>query len=684
MHAYPYKAYLSYSHDDEVWARWLHRALESYRIPRKLTNSIGHLPRRVAPIFRDRDDLVSAADLTEKLRQALRESEALIVICSPKAAASRWVNEEVKFFRTLGREDRIFCVVVGGEPDVACGPSSCFPPSLFEESAGTNLPTLEPLAADPRDSGDGKTLAKLKIVAGLLNVRLDDLRNREAVRSRQVHTLVSAAIVAGVVLLAYAYTTRQGEIQERQSAERLATFIVDIGEELKKEVSLEVLNRTSSRALSYLAEIDPKRLTPETGVKVALAFRQIGQVSDGQGRLAEAEEAYLKSRELLVSLQKQNPDRSELLFELAQSEYYVASHYFNSDRFDEAELPAERYAELANELYQSDPEKLEWQLERSYAATGLLVMHQNSGRPTTAAVLEEAKQAVQIAQEIYDLRPTDPEILLNYSTTLAWSADTKMLACKLEDALSDRQRALAAIRSALAAAPADNVLRESFAYAHSGVADVHVQLGELAIAHGHYRTSIDTFTAMLERDRSNERLREELEWRRLSLVDALLKDGRTAEASEILDNLGRNSEGVERPALESERGFGRYQERLLLRSRAALANLDHVAFVRALETATAVSTQQESPLTVREQRTLIELAMLWKLHTGKFSSKITVPPYEEKPGVSGCSATIDDARLAYIHDRPEAAIAELRYLKGVGYRGQDAAELCSAIPGCDL
>ena len=48
----------------------------------------GELPERLAPIFRDRDDLSSASDLSQKLGHALEDSENLIVICSPAAAAN--------------------------------------------------------------------------------------------------------------------------------------------------------------------------------------------------------------------------------------------------------------------------------------------------------------------------------------------------------------------------------------------------------------------------------------------------------------------------------------------------------------------------------------------------------------------------------------------------------------------
>ena len=114
-----YKAYISYSHRDEKIAVWLHRALESYRLPRKLVGSetpIGKVPARIRPVFRDRDDLSSAADLSETVEQALNASENMIVVCSPEAAASRWVNEEIRRFASLGRQDRIFCVIVEGDP----------------------------------------------------------------------------------------------------------------------------------------------------------------------------------------------------------------------------------------------------------------------------------------------------------------------------------------------------------------------------------------------------------------------------------------------------------------------------------------------------------------------------------------------------------------------------------------
>ena len=43
--------------------------------------------------------------------------------CSPSAARSKWVNEEILTFKRLHGEDRIFSFIVDGEPNVADDPA---------------------------------------------------------------------------------------------------------------------------------------------------------------------------------------------------------------------------------------------------------------------------------------------------------------------------------------------------------------------------------------------------------------------------------------------------------------------------------------------------------------------------------------------------------------------------------
>ena len=142
-----YRAFISYSHADAAVARNLHRWLETYRIPIRLVGretSSGPVPQRLRPVFRDREELPTSADLGAQIDEALRESQTLVVICSPRAAASRWVNEEILAYKRLGRSSRILCLIIAGEPNASSMPGheaeECFPPALrFQLGADGNL-----------------------------------------------------------------------------------------------------------------------------------------------------------------------------------------------------------------------------------------------------------------------------------------------------------------------------------------------------------------------------------------------------------------------------------------------------------------------------------------------------------------------------------------------------------------
>ena len=169
---FKYWAFISYSHADEEWAKWLHKSIETYRVPRKLVGrdtANGPLPKRLFPVFRDRDELPGASDLGGKIQEALTTSRSLVVICSPKSAVSKWVNEEVKAYKRLGRSDRVLCLMIDGEPNAApdSGLLECFPRAVrFQVDAHGEIieEPAEPIAADARPGKDGKTNALFKLL----------------------------------------------------------------------------------------------------------------------------------------------------------------------------------------------------------------------------------------------------------------------------------------------------------------------------------------------------------------------------------------------------------------------------------------------------------------------------------------------------------------------------------------
>ena len=250
-----YWAFISYSHEDEGWGRWLHRALETYRVPGRLVGRqtrAGPIPRRLMPIFRDRDEMPSSAELAATINEALRQSRFQIVICSPHAATSRWVNEEIKTFKRLGRDPRILALIVDGAPNASETPGAglveCFPRALryrLDTQGEIGSEKAEVVAADARKGKDGRENAKLKLIAGLLGVGFDELKQREKVRRRWQWV---SRVVATVALIAAVGGLLQGQQQVHAEQEHAAHVqrLVDLG---RKQLE----DNEYTRAATYLS-----------------------------------------------------------------------------------------------------------------------------------------------------------------------------------------------------------------------------------------------------------------------------------------------------------------------------------------------------------------------------------------------------------------------------------------------
>ena len=93
-----------------------------------------------------------------------------------------------------------------------------------------NQPT-EPIAADARPGMDGRTNAKLKLVAGILGINYDDLKRREERRRRRQQRIVVAvstalvltfAALAAAAFVQWRMATKETKIAnaQRQEAEK--------------------------------------------------------------------------------------------------------------------------------------------------------------------------------------------------------------------------------------------------------------------------------------------------------------------------------------------------------------------------------------------------------------------------------------------------------------------------------
>ena len=237
------------------------------------------IPERIYPVFRDEVSLPADADLSSAITQALDHSRFLIVLCSPRAVQSRYVNEEILHFKRTGKEDRIMAALILGEPNASIDPSKtqdpehahtleCFPPALqypvTAEGQLDKTQVTEPIAANFRlpDGGKGITNpnvykqqllkkgrnkadadrlahlyeeqinnARLKIIAGILGVPLERLTQRDKIY--QLNKARAAAkkskriaVIMGLLALAALMATGIA-ITQKQRAENLLTQIQD-------------------------------------------------------------------------------------------------------------------------------------------------------------------------------------------------------------------------------------------------------------------------------------------------------------------------------------------------------------------------------------------------------------------------------------------------------------------------
>lgn len=164
-----YYAFISYKREDEKWAKWLQDKLEHYKFPTNL-NGRTDLPKHIRPTFRDVTDL-EPGFLSEKIENALRNSQWLIVVCSPRAAMSPWVCKEAQIFIDLGRADHIIPFVIEGNPFSKDSATECYPEALLKLTGSKEL-----LAANINEKSRDE--AFVKVVACMFGLKFDTLWQR--------------------------------------------------------------------------------------------------------------------------------------------------------------------------------------------------------------------------------------------------------------------------------------------------------------------------------------------------------------------------------------------------------------------------------------------------------------------------------------------------------------------------
>ena len=418
--SYKYRAFITYAHKDEERAKWLRQKLEAFRVPKHLigTNGdFGEVPARLFPIFRDRDELAGAAQLGPLIEQALDDSSHLIVLCSPQAVRSRWVNEEIRMFKSMGKADRVLCLVLSGNPMVedldGNTDNECIPLAARREVDAEGAITdqkHEPAAADLRETSDGEKDALLKIVAGLLGLGLDDLKQRDLLarqkRLARIASVSALLAISAIGLAVYAFYQQQqasiakanAEEERKLTEEELAktqaitTFVQNLffslnpqntavmdtelvktmldqgsvrADELSAEPEIEArirlcLGKTYRSIRSYdkaQAELERvlslfENLIAEESPARMQAMKEIAMVHDALGNYVEAQPM------LVELLEKRSHEFGEGHEDVIDTQIDLAKVYRRIGKLEQAENECSKSLSLLNDQNRSDDDPL--------------------------------------------------------------------------------------------------------------------------------------------------------------------------------------------------------------------------------------------------------------------------------------------------------------------------------------
>jgi hypothetical protein len=440
-----YRAFISYSHADADAARWLHRRLEAFVMPARLVGSNGPrgaITARLTPIFKDREDLPAAHDLSDEVRAALSASASLLVIATPAAAASQYVGVEISEFRRLHPDRPILVALWAGEPAAA------FPPAVRVAPDGSSI---EPLAADFRKSSDGRRLALLKLVAGIAGVDLDALVQREAQRRlRRVTAVTVAALIAMLamgLLTAFAFSARAEAERQRGQAEGLVEYMLtDLRDQLKGVGRLDVLTSTNRRALAYYQGADLGRLAPASLERRARILHAMAEDAEVRGDLTTASALLSEAARTTAALLDSAPQDPTRIYAHAQSIYWQGLIAWRRADIVGARAAWQRYAEMAAQLRAIAPTNPEWIMESGYAASNLGTLALRAEGNADAAEAQ-FRQSLDWFKQAAALMPGETDPLRDVADAEAWIADCRRAADDLPGALAARMRQAATLET---------------------------------------------------------------------------------------------------------------------------------------------------------------------------------------------------------------------------------------------
>jgi tetratricopeptide (TPR) repeat protein len=543
-----YRAFISYSHRDAAFARRVHADLEAWRVDNELTGRqtpIGPVPQNLRPIFRDREDLSGGGKLNDAIRDTLSNSKFLLVLCSPDAARSSYVDNEVRLFKSMGRADRIIPLIIAGEPGDA--DNECFPHALTHKVSRDGLVLEEReelLAADAREQGDGRARALAKVAAGLLGVPFDEIAKR-AEKAQKRRTRVLATVAASMFLLAVAAAgfawlseNRRVEAERNYHAALNAadSLLSEVGEELIniEGIQLDTTKRVIDRASKVLDELAaslPDAL--ELKVSKIVALGVLARALDAKGDSLAAIETYRRAEAFAEDLANTGPGGETGTGILAMIRWRLSTSLAAAGDTDAAITKLEAAMNVLGEEEGLFSQKPELQPEVASATMFLSLLLSNEGRMDEAAVY--AGKGTAIAEALLASGPENPSYRAMHLMARLAQATLLRKQGQQQAALAMMTDVESRLVGEIESHPDMPQLRGLLSSAHSELAGLHEELGDKEAAETARRRSAAIVQRLAQSDAENRNMRRQHADGLAAKAEMLADEGQLAQAAALFE-----------------------------------------------------------------------------------------------------------------------------------------------------
>lgn len=493
-----YDAFISYSHaKDKPLAAALQSVMQRLGKP--------WYRRRALRLFRDDTSLSASPHLWPSIERALGRSRFLILLASPEAAASSWVDKEVATGLSRNDLDTLLIALCDGELawDEAAGDFSGsaampLPPALRSRFADEPFwIDLRPYreAVRSRDARFADLAADF--AATVRGIPKEDLLSQELGQQRRALRLAGSAVVLLLALLGLAgWQWRVAQVQRDRAEHTLAVatqtasgLIFDLEQKFRDAgVPTTVIEGILARVRKLQEQLTQGGETsPELRLRQVAALMESADslltLGDTKGALASAQQACDIMRALSTSAR----DRTDYQFLLSACDGKIGDALSAQGDLAGALVAYRDSLGLMRVLTQQDPSNAEWQIVLSVGQDRIGDVLGAEGDLAGALATYRDSLAIRRAMTRKDRDNTEWQHDLSVSDGKI--GDVLVAQGDLAGALTVYRDSLAIAKALAAADPNNTLWQRDLSVSDNKIGEVLVAQGDLPGAFAAYRDS---------------------------------------------------------------------------------------------------------------------------------------------------------------------------------------------------